>query len=183
MKYEEQLCKHFYENKVWMNELKLIQRLELPECYLAAGYVRNRIWDKLHGYDESSNLNDIDVVYYNRDNLNEDRDREIEEKLYSLTGNDIWSVKNQARMHIRNKEEPYNSISDSLRRWPETATAIGIKLNDKQEIEICSPHGLNDLFELLIRRSWYFKDRNYYYLRIQKKQWQEHWPLLKIVKE
>lgn len=60
-------------------------------------------------------------------------------------------------MHIRNYEQPYTSVEDAMKRWPETATAIGIQINRTNNIEIRAPHGLNDLFNMVIRRSKYFR--------------------------
>jgi hypothetical protein len=36
--------------------------LELEDCWIAAGFVRNLIWDYLHNL--NSTLNDVDVIYY-----------------------------------------------------------------------------------------------------------------------
>ena len=44
--------------------LAAVRDLALPDGWIAAGFVRNRIWDHLHGYAEPTPLNDIDVVYF-----------------------------------------------------------------------------------------------------------------------
>jgi hypothetical protein len=111
-----------------MKDLSIIRELDLSEWYVAAGYVRNYIWDTLHSYPNRTPLNDIDVIYYNTDKLDEEIEKKYEQKLEQETGMSIWSVKNQASMHIRNGDKPYKSIEDAISQWPETVTTVGIRL-------------------------------------------------------
>ncbi|CAH7108283.1 hypothetical protein VCHA54P496_10681 [Vibrio chagasii] len=46
--------------------LECVAQLDLPQCYVAAGFVRNLVWDHLHGFDNPTPLNDIDVIYFDR---------------------------------------------------------------------------------------------------------------------
>jgi hypothetical protein len=65
-----------------------------------------------------------------------------------------------------------------MKRWPETVTAIGITLGEDNKLRILSPHGLEDLFELIVRRSPYFKDYIYFQERVKNKDWLNIWPRL-----
>jgi hypothetical protein len=86
-------------------------------------------------------------------------------------------------MHIRNGEDPYHSTLDAVKRWPETATAVGAMLDQTDQFLICAPHGLEDLFKMIVRRSPFFADQDYYLERVGKKEWDRLWPLLTIVKD
>ncbi len=44
--------------------LQWVANLPQQECYVAAGFVRNMVWDHLHGFCSTA-LNDIDVIYLN----------------------------------------------------------------------------------------------------------------------
>jgi uncharacterized protein len=178
---EKQFKLLLFENEILLNDLRIVRSLQLPECYIAAGYIRNYIWDRLHQWDYKGRHNDIDVVYYDPSDLSEERDAQFEAWLVKETGNPKWSVKNQARMHIRNGEEPYASTLDALGRWPETATAIGVKLDESDRLELCAPHGLKDLFQMIVRRSPLFTDQLYYLQRVQEKGWKTEWPMLTII--
>jgi hypothetical protein len=46
--------------------LEAIRLLGLPDCYLAAGAVRNTVWDSLHGLATPGSLGDLDVIYFDR---------------------------------------------------------------------------------------------------------------------
>jgi hypothetical protein len=159
----------------------MVNALGLPQCYIAAGYIRNYVWDRLHGFEDRAKHEDIDVVYYDPVDCSESRDRSIENAIIELTGNKKWSFKNQARMHIRNGEAPYSSTVDALRRWPETVTAIGVRLNDTNTIDLCIPYGLEDLFSMTVRQSPLFTDTERFHERISKKNWKQHWPLITIM--
>ncbi|WHX47128.1 nucleotidyltransferase family protein [Paenibacillus woosongensis] len=161
-----------------MQDLRTVRSLELPECYIAAGYIRGYIWDCLHGYDARFRHEDIDVVFFDPRLCSEERDAALQFRLIEETGNPRWSVKNQARMHIRNEAPPYASAADAMRRWPETATAIGVRLTDQDQLELCAPYGLGDLLCMVVRRSPLFADRPYYLERVRRKHWLEDWPLL-----
>ncbi|GIP31664.1 nucleotidyltransferase family protein [Paenibacillus sp. J2TS4] len=180
---EKRLKQYLYEHERLWKDLRKVRELDLPQCYIAAGYIRNYIWDKLHGFEDRQRHNDIDVVYYDKDYASEERDIGLEKELIEQTGDPKWSVKNQARMHIRNGEKPYLSTIDALSRWPETVTALGGRLDANDELDICSPYGLEDLFNLVVRRSPLFKDKELYLNRVHKKEWKKHWPLITILDE
>jgi hypothetical protein len=177
---DKQLKHYLYEHELLMKDLRLVRELKLPQCYIAAGYIRNYIWDRLHGFEGRETHHDIDVVYYDLNELSEEKEREIENELIQKTGNDKWSVKNQARMHVRNGEVQYQSTLDALSRWPETVTAIGIRIDEENDIVLCCPYGLEDLFNMIVRRSPLFQDREYYLERVRKKEWKRLWPLITI---
>jgi len=93
-----------------------------------------------------------------------------------------WSVKNQARMHERNADLPYLTACHAMRHWPETATAVGVRLSSQGSIEVAAPFGLHDLFDLIVRPTERFlAGKQALYLdRIHDKNWQAAWPMLRI---
>ena len=163
-----------------MQMLKIIQHLELPHACIAAGAIRNLVWDHLHGFHPGTPLNDIDVIYYDPQK-DEAYDYDVENQLNKQYDNMNFQVRNQARMHIRNDDHPYQSVEEAMSFWPETATAVGTCLNRMDQIEIIAPHGIQDLFDLVLRRSPYCTDEDLFLKRVYEKKWLEDWPLLKIV--
>ncbi|MCR8644363.1 nucleotidyltransferase family protein [Paenibacillus sp. N1-5-1-14] len=178
--YKDQLLDMIYSNEEMMKELELLRSLQLPDWYVAAGYIRNYVWDKLHGYEARTPLNDIDVVYYDLSAIDEVYECKIEQQLQDATGKSIWSVKNQARMHMINRNDPYTSSEDALYYWVETVTAVGVRLEEDDSITVVCPFGLEDIFEFRVSRNPLFQDEAYYRARVSKKNWQELWPKLKI---
>ncbi|OAB35887.1 hypothetical protein PMSD_12885 [Paenibacillus macquariensis subsp. defensor] len=162
-------------------DLELVRELNLPDSCIAAGYVRNRVWDVLHGYDHETPLNDIDVIYYDPSDISEERDMLLTQLLNTVDKKDYWSVKNQARMHLRNHVEPYNSTNDAMSCWPETATAVGVYLDQLDHMRIIAPYGLDDLFQLKVRQSSRYVDTTYFMKRMADKEWLARWPNLTLV--
>ena len=49
------------EDEARMAALKVLAAVAPSDAWLAAGFVRNLVWDRLHGYSVSTPLNDLDV--------------------------------------------------------------------------------------------------------------------------
>jgi hypothetical protein len=166
-----------------MMALKVLRQLDLPDGWLSAGYIRNRIWDHLHGYKNQTPPDDVDVVYFDNQNSDKENDISYERLLVDMLSNLPWSVKNQARMHIRDDDLPYTSTGDAISKWPETATAIALALDQHDNLLILAPYGLTDLLNMEVKPTDYFLKhhrRQRYEARIKEKNWQAAWPKLTI---
>lgn len=173
------------EEDEWMMELlKAAQQLNLPDWWICAGFVRSKIWDVLHDFNERTLLADIDVIYFDPTNTKEEEEKKLEERLKSLAPNIPWSVKNQARMHRINNLSPYASAVEGIANFPETVTALGVKLDDQDKVILVAPHGIKDVIHLEVRPTPLFlsttKLREIYKDRIRKKDWAATWKMLKI---
>lgn len=167
------------KSDVWMiRVLKIVRDLKLNDCWIGAGFVRNKVWDENHGK-RRTKLNDIDVIYFDKSSSSKEYDLQIENQLRKINPNLNWSVKNQSRMHIRNGHKPYSNCEEAISFWPETATSIAVRLNFKNQIEYIAPYGLEDLFNLLVIPTPKF-DLKIYNIRIEKKRWKEKWNKLDI---
>ena len=163
----------------WMfNILETVCSLHLPDCWVGAGFVRNKIWDHKHNNKRTS-LNDVDIIYFDNNDTSKASELILEEQLKTMNPSVNWSVKNQARMHVRNGNLPYKNCYEAISYWPETATAIAIKLNSDNQIEYIAPYGLNDLFNLIVRPTPNF-DLTTYRNRITNKGWKHTWKKLVI---
>ncbi len=160
--------------------LRLVEALDLPDCWIGAGFVRNAIWDVLHDRPWSPSYSDIDVVYFDADNLSSDQDIRIETKLRASMPDTPWSVKNQARMHHANGDPPYADTADALRHWPETCTAVALH-SVAAHIELLAPFGVSDLVTLAVNPTPAFAHKiGVYRARVAQKQWAQRWPNLRI---
>jgi uncharacterized protein len=169
----------------WMMEvLKTAQTLDLNDWWVCAGFVRSKIWDSLHELEKRTQIPDVDVIYFDPININEDYEKELEEILRTIMPNVPWSVKNQARMHLINNIPPYSSSVDAIAKFSETVTALGLTLNNFGQIILTAPWGINDLVHLEVRPTPYFMKSGelirIYEERIVKKNWQEKWNKIKV---
>ena len=94
-----------------------------------------------------------------------------------------WSVTNQARMHLFHNTKPYQSSKKALGDWVETATCVGVKIDDKNKLILTAPHGIDDLVNLILRPTTYTeKNLKEFKKRIEEKEWLIKWPKLKVAK-
>ncbi len=122
------------------------------------------------------------MIWFDNERCTTEVDAEIEATLRAMDSAHNWSVKNQARMHLRNGDQPYTSAVDAMTHWPETATAVAVRLGLNDMIEVATPLGLDDLFNLVVRPTPKFQaDKQQIYLnRLRSKSWLATWPNLKI---
>ena len=172
------------ENDSWMMKvLQIASELNLPDWMVGAGFVRNKVWDYLHGFENSVvPTNDIDLIYFDPENINEEQEKEFDKILKEKL--DInWSCKNQARMHTKHGDAPYKNTEDALANWVETATAVAVRIEDG-ELKLFAPHGIDDLVNLILRPTPKFSVPellSVFKERIEKKGWLKQYPKLKVV--
>lgn len=149
-----------------------------PDLYVAAGFVRNLVWDALHENVSPTPLNDIDVIYFDQ-HSDKAVEQTIEQALSALFPAN-WQVRNQALMHHRNQDSPYTDVVDAMRYWPEKETGFAARLNDQEEINLLSAFDSHSLFALHVtptgRQPWSVINR-----RVTDKNWLAVWPKLQVI--
>lgn len=180
----EQQITTLIEADAWMMDLlRVVQNLKLPDWWICAGFVRSKIWDTLHNYDARTPLADIDVIYFDPSCLDEEMEKRIEQKLFAIMPDIPWSVKNQARMHEVNNLPPYKSATDGIANFPETVTALGVKLEGDMLI-ITAPHGVDDVLQMHVRPIPRFNASSdlkaIYERRMMNKNWKAIWPKVDV---
>lgn len=183
LKTEQDIAATIQQDEWMMELLKTAQTLNLPDWWICAGFVRSKIWDVLHGFDERTPLPDIDVIYYDSTNIDVKVEKKLEDALNKLLPTIPWSVKNQARMHLANQIPPYTSAVDGISKFPETATALGVKLEQEDKVVLTAPHGIEDVVNVIVKPTPYFlvsKARMMIYeKRVRDKNWKATWNKLK----
>ena len=169
----------------WRSEvLDVAERLNLPDWWIGAGFLRNLIWDAIEG-NAPQEERDVDLVYFDQNHTEPEYDWVIDEKLKKEAPFAEWEVRNQARMHFVNGFEPYTSTEEGISNWVETATCVAVRQKNG-ELEYLFCHGTEDLFQLVARPIDRFKTPEIlpiFYGRIEKKRWQQRWPSLKVESE
>jgi hypothetical protein len=129
-------------------------------------------------------LPDVDVIYLDSYDLSKETDKSYELKLSTLIPGVPWSVKNQARMHLRNNDAPYASCAEAICCWPERASAVAVKLNRENGLRLLAPLGIADLLAGIIRPTPRFLSKmDIFRERQAKKNWRSIWPQLRYAEE
>ena len=181
MKTKENIINAISQDDWMMEILYTVKGLQLTDWCICAGFVRSKVWDVVHGFSDRTPLPDVDVLYFDDKNITVEVEKEYEEKLFSIKPNIPWSVKNQARMHLKSNSEPYISSTDAISKFPETATAVGVKLDDDNNLILISPLGIDDLINCRVQPTPTFNNTEKMRMfnnRIKNKRWHDIWHLV-----
>lgn len=159
--------------------------IRLPSGWLAAGAVAQTVWNVAHDYLPEANIRDIDLVYFDADDLSAESESRHEARIRDLFA-DLGvavDVKNEARVHLWYRAKfgyaipPYGSIEDAIATFPTTATAVGVRPYGSR-LDVCAPFGLDDLIGLAVRPNKAQITRAIYEAKVAR--WRLCWPELKI---
>ena len=165
-----------------MAQLRAVRALALADWCIAAGFVRNRVWDHLHGISPPRPPADIDVLYYDAADLSKEREADHERRLDALLPGLPWQVRNQARMHVWKGLPQHRDTADSMVYWLETVTAVGVRLEADDSLAVIAPMGVDDLVGLRCRPTALGRTRrDEYEARIAAKRWRELWPRVEFL--
>ena len=179
LKNKAEILDSFKENPDMMAILTIIRDLELQDSWLAAGSVRNFIWNLLSDKPAFDRETDVDVIFFDPD-VSYEETLVIENKLREDFPQYQWELKNQAYMHRHSPHtEPYVNSCDAMSKYPERCTAIGLRLHADATLELFAPYGLEDILDFQVRPTPHFlenEDRmKLYQKRLSKKNWREKW--------
>jgi hypothetical protein len=163
-----------------MHPLKVAAAIALPDSWIGAGFIRNAVWDALHHRPWSSGDGDVDLIYFDPENLDPATEKAHEAALRGKAPDIAWSVKNQARMHLRNEDPPYRDSSDAMAHWLETCTAVAVRL-EEGAVKFSVPYGVEDLLALRVRPTPAgLRKPAAFAARLRAKNWLVRWPKLRL---
>lgn len=147
------------KNENLMRVFDALDEIDGLDAYVGAGAIVQSVWNVVMNKDINFGIGDIDIVFYNKNHIDEAYEKKIRKKLEKSLGEYPFAldVKNQARVHLWYEEKfgykitPYSSVEDAIDRWPTTATSLGVKRKDKNTWIVYSPFGIDDAFEMKIR--------------------------------
>src|SRR4051812_39082452 len=85
----------------WLMEaLAAAREVDAPDWLIGSGAVRTAVWDRLHGYDGPPQLADVDLAFFDPDDISHERELGVERQLQAALPVQTWDVKNQARVHL-----------------------------------------------------------------------------------
>src|SRR6201998_1029555 len=140
------------QNRVLGEIFERFEEIALPDSWLVAGAIAQRIWNLGHGQPAEFGLKDVDLIYFDEQDLSFEAEVSHERRLRDLFQHlpIKLDVKNEARVHLWYEDrfgyaiKPYLSSADAIATFPTTATAVGVR-RIRGEFECCAPFGLEDL--------------------------------------
>jgi hypothetical protein len=186
----EQRLREIVWSCAWMRgALETARDVAAPDWLIGAGSVRRLVWDCLHGVAEPPPPDDIDLVFFDPASLRPEREDEVRNALVAGSPHLPWDVKNQAAVHLWYAEafgvevEPLRSAEEGVASWPETASAVAVRLMTDGELRVVAPLGLDDLFGLIWRRNPRRVTVAEYRRRVEEKFTPDRWPRVVVADE
>ncbi|HEX7639772.1 MAG TPA: nucleotidyltransferase family protein [Burkholderiaceae bacterium] len=171
----------------FLDALRAARGLGLADWCIGAGAVRNLVWDALHGHAAPSPLADVDLAHFDPSDMRTERDHALQARVQAACPALRWEVTNQAGVHLWFEAHfghavgPLRSLDEAVGSWPEFATAVGVALGDDGGIRIVAPHGLDDLFAMVVRHNPARASVATYRERVAGKRHAQRWPRVRIV--
>jgi hypothetical protein len=185
---QQQLIAILSQSAWFMEALTTVRALNLDAWCIGAGTIRNLVWDALHGRTSvsPSTESDVDVAYFDAADLSAERDAQWQARLAAALPAVPWEVTNQAGVHqwfeatFGHAVAPLQSLEKAVASWPEYATSVGVSLAADDSLRIIAPHGLHDLFAIVVRRNPIRVSLDTYRQRIAQKRYAERWPKVRV---
>jgi hypothetical protein len=138
-----------------MRVLTTVRDARIAGSWVGAGVLRDLVWDERFGTGfDPHNVRDVDVAYFDPDDLDRANDDRTTQRLNTAWPAVPWEARNQAAVHLWYRAKfgggpvtPLTSIADAVGTWPETATAVAVRLDGADHLDICAPLGVADLLD------------------------------------
>ena len=132
----------------FVSVLGVANRVDPPEWWISAGVIRDIVWYGRFGprFDPEA-VKDVDLGFFDADNLSPSCDRDVEAALGALDASLIWDAKNQAAVHLWYPRrfgievDPFSSALDAIATFPEYCTCVGIRWSPRAGWDVAAPYG------------------------------------------
>jgi hypothetical protein len=169
--------------------LEAVRAEAVPQAWVGAGALRDLVWGELYGSGFSPReVRDVDVPFFDVHDLSRANDDRVTDRLLRRLPEVPWEAKNQAAVHTwypgkfgTPAVEPLISIEDAVGTWPETATAVVVRLSADDVIDVCAPLGTDDLLNGIWRRNPRRASLEQSLARLRRHAPQTRWPRVTVV--
>jgi uncharacterized protein len=171
----------------WLMEALLAGRkVSSPDWLIGAGALRTAVWDQLHEFSDPTPLADIDLVLRSERSLPRarapGRGGFACRAARSALGGDQPSVRAcLVPRKVRYEVKPFRTTAEAVATWPETATSVGLRLEEDDDLVIVAPLDLDDLLGLVHRINPARFSIEEYERRLTTKRIAERWPRATIM--
>jgi hypothetical protein len=186
-KLQARLIELIRSSSMLMRALRVARTVDPPDWLIGGGVIRERVWNHLHRSAHLAPSKDVDLAFFDPTSLGSERERSVQKAVMAQAPDISWDVNNQAGAHLWYpavfgvEVEPLTCSADAVGTWPETATAIGMRLLADESIQVVAPCGLDDLFGLVCRRNPRWVTKEQYRRRVERMQIAKRWPQVQIL--
>src|SRR5690242_10124662 len=174
-------------NDVLVEVLNRAASLGLPGWYLTAGSLFQTVWNVVTGRAATAGIKDYDLFYFESTDLSWDaEDRVIRTALPVFA--DLPAeveIRNEARVHLWYRQKfgvtcpPHDSTEAAIDSFAATTCCLGVRLEPDGRWRVYAPHGLSDVFNLVVRPNPVLAPREVYEAKAGR--WRQEWPALTVL--
>ncbi|WP_330289011.1 nucleotidyltransferase family protein [Streptomyces sp. NBC_00576] len=174
-------------NDVLVEVLARTATLDLPGWYLTAGCLFQTVWNVVTDRPPTDGIKDYDVFYFDDGDLS----WEAENRAIGA-GREVFAglpaeveIRNEARVHLWYEEKfgvpcpPYRSTEAAIDSFAATTCCLGVRLERDGQWRVYAPHGLSDVFNLVVRPNPVLAPQAVYEAKAAR--WGEQWPELTVL--
>ncbi len=174
-------------NEVLTDVLARTATLDLPGWYVTAGCLVQTVWNVHTGKPPTSGIKDYDVFYFDNSDLSweaEDAVIKAGRKAYEGVPAEV-EIRNEARVHLWYEEKfgvpcaPHTSTEAAIDSFAATTCCLGVRLEPDGQWRVYAPHGLADVFNLVVRPNPVLAPRAVYEAKTLR--WRGQWPELSVL--
>jgi hypothetical protein len=175
----------------WFTQvLRCVREEQVPDAWVGAGALRDLVWGELFGPGfRPDDVRDVDVAFFDPDDLSRGNDQRVTARLSVRCPGVPWQARNQAAVHTwyagkfgGDPPAPLASIGEAVGTWPETATAVVVRLGRDDVLEICAPLGVADLMGGIWRRNPRRVSLGESLARLERHRPAERWPGVTVIR-
>ncbi len=174
-------------NELLVEVLARAVRLDLPGWYLTAGCVVQTVWNVVTGRPPAAGIKDYDLFYFDDSDLGWDAENEVIRAGEQVFGDlpVVVEIRNEARVHLWYEDRfgvpcaPHTSTEAAIDSFAATTCCLGIRLDSDGRWRVYAPHGLADVFALVVRPNPVLAPRDVYEAKTRR--WRERWPELTVL--
>ena len=161
--------------------------MNLPGWYLTAGCLYQTVWNVVTGQPAEAGILDYDLAYFDASDLSWDAEDAVIQ-----TGQRVFAglpapvqIRNQARVHLWYEQKygvacpRHESTEAAIDTFEATTACLGVRIEPGGRWRIYAPHGLADVFNLVVRPNPLLAPSEVYEAKITR--WRRQWPSLTVL--
>lgn len=174
-------------NEVLLEVLHRTAALDVPGWYVTAGCLFQTVWNVVTDKHPTSGIKDYDVFYFDSRDLSweaEDAVIKAADEAFAGLPAEV-EIRNEARVHLWYEQKfgiacaPYASTEAAIDSFAATTCCLGVRLEPGGRWRIYAPHGLSDVFNLVVRPNPVLAPREVYETKTARRQ--QQWPELNVL--
>ncbi|GAA5040339.1 nucleotidyltransferase family protein [Streptomyces siamensis] len=174
-------------NEILTDVMTRAATLELPDWYVTAGCLFQTVWNVVTDRDPTHGIRDYDLFYFDDGDLSwEAEDAVIEAGRTVFAGLPARvEIRNEARVHLWYEQKfgvpcpPYESTEAAIDSFAATTCCLGVRPEPGGDWRVYAPHGLSDVFGLVLRPNSVLAPREVYEAKAAR--WKDAWPELTVL--